>query len=209
MTHPAPRFALPGSWARIPLHSEAVTLSSIRKMTEQLTNRIDQFATLRAELRARFVKAAELAKSGGATDLFIGLELVPGMPLPAWIAVFPADYERTNFDTLGFGDFTKALDIAAGPAPEGGTKVAEEFDAPTPIHAVRHAWRRTTDVAEGEVERTFEFIEADYWIVAAEPNRLALVTFSSALAEYEDEMLELFDAVISTVKWPAGEVVPS
>ena len=82
MTHPAPRFALPGTWARIPLHSEAATLSSIRKMTEQLTNRIDEFATLRAELRARFVRAADVAKSGGATDLFIGLELGPGMPLP-------------------------------------------------------------------------------------------------------------------------------
>lgn len=209
MTHPAPRFALPGTWARIPLHSEAATLSSIRKMTEQLTNRIDQFATLRAELRARFVRAADVAKSGGATDLFIGLELAPGMPLPAWIAVFPADYETTNFDTLGFGDFSKALDLASGPAPERGSKVEDDLAAPTPIHAVRHAWRRTTDVVEGEIERTFEFIEADYWIVAAEPNRLALITFSSALAEYEDEMLELFDAVMSTVRWPAGDVVTS
>ena len=96
--------------------------SAVRKMLEQLTNRQDELATLRAELRERFTKAAELARSGGATDLFIGLELMPGLPLPAWIAVFPADYENADFDSIGFTEFTKALDVAAGPAPAGGSR---------------------------------------------------------------------------------------
>jgi hypothetical protein len=207
MSPTAPRFVLPGKWARIPLASEATTLSSIRRMTEQLTNRMDQLATLRAEIRARFVKAAEVARSGGATDLFIGLELMPGIPLPAWIAVYPVDHETVNFDELGFGDFAKAVGFAAGEAPEGGTKEESDVTSPTPIHAVRHAWRRTTEVVEDDVEQTFQFIEADYWIAAAHPNRLALVTFSSALAEYEAEIFELFDAVISTVRWPAPEPI--
>lgn len=209
MSTSTPRFALPGKWAHIPLTSEAATLSSVRKMAEQLTNRMDQFATLRAEMRARFIQAAEIARSGGATDLFLGLELMPGIPLPAWIVVFPADYDSTDFDSIGFGDFSKALEISAGAAPAGGTRQSGDIDSPTPIHAVRHAWRRSTEVIEGDIDETFEFVEADYWIAAAEPNRLALVTFSTALAEYEDEMLELFDAVISTVRWPAPQPIPS
>ena len=42
------RFALPGSWARIPLESEAEALRSVRKLTEQVTGRREELATLRA-----------------------------------------------------------------------------------------------------------------------------------------------------------------
>jgi len=205
----APYFSLPGRWLRVPLSSEAAMRTSIRKTMDELTNRRDELARVRAELRERFTAAAELARSGGASDLFLGLELMPGLPLPAWIAVFPADYENADFDALGFGDFTKALDLAAGPAPSGGSRTESDIDAPTAIHVVRHAWRRTTEVVEADVETTFEFVEADYWIAAREPNRLALVTFSTALAEYEAEMLELFDAIISTVKWKVPGAVPA
>ena len=56
---------------------------------------------------------------------------------------------------------------------------------------------------DGDVERTVEFVEADYCLAANSPNRLALLTFSTALAEYEDEMLSLFDAVVGTIRLPA------
>lgn len=204
-----PYFSLPGRWLRVPLSSEATMRATIRKAMDELTKRRDDLATVRAELRERFIAAAELARNGGASDLFLGLELMPGLPLPAWIAVFPADYETADFASIGFGEFTKALDIAAGPAPSGGSRTEGDVDAPTAIHVVRHAWRRTTEVVEADIEETFEFVEADYWIAAKEPNRLALVTFSTALAEYEEEMLELFDAIISTVKWKAPGVVPA
>ena len=77
------------------------------------------------------------------------------------------------------------------------------------MHAVRHSWRRTAHVAEGEVEKDFELIEADYWLAATDPNRIALLTFSTAYAEYEEEMLSLFDAVVSTIRWPATPVAAS
>lgn len=203
------RFALPGSWARIPLDSEAQALRAVRKLTEQVTGRKEELATLRAELRARFTTVVEAAREGGAEDLYIGLELVPGIPLPAWAAVFPADAEQLDLAAVGFADLGRGLDFAAGAAPEGGStargdgETGGDGDDATRVHAVRHAWRRTTQVAADGEERTFDLVEADYWIAAAEPNRMALVTFSTALAEYEEEMLELFDAVIGTLRWPA------
>jgi hypothetical protein len=201
----APRFVLPGSWARIPLQPEAATLAAIRKLTEQVTGRKDELATTRAELRARFRRAAEVAREGGASELYIGLELVPGIPLPAWAAVFPADPEAADLGALGFGDLTKAVDFAVGAAPEDGATTTQTDDSGR-MHAVRHAWRRKSDVAEGEVQHTFDVLEVDYWILAADPNRLALVTFSTALAEYEEEMLDLFDAVVNTMRWPTPAV---
>jgi len=198
------RFALPGSWAHIPLESEAAALRAVRKLTEQVTGRKEELATLRADLRARFTRVVEVAREGGAEELYVGLELVPGIPLPAWAAVFPADPAQVELASVGFGDLTRGLDFAVGAAPEGGS--SETLDDPrTRVHAVRHAWRRKTEVAEDGVERSFDLIEADYWGAAAEPNRLALITFSTALAEYEEEMLELFDAVIGTLRWPVPE----
>ncbi|QNO38146.1 hypothetical protein H4J02_03705 [Protaetiibacter sp. SSC-01] len=198
------RFALPGSWARIPLESEATALRAVRKLTEQVTGRKEELATLRAELRARFTGVVEAAREGGAEELYIGLELVPGIPLPAWAAVFPADPAQLDLASVGFADLTRGVDFAVGDAPEGGS--SETIDDPrSRVRAVRHAWRRTTDVSHDGVERSFELVEADYWVAAADPNRVALITFSTALAEYEEEMLELFDAVIGTLRWPVPE----
>jgi len=194
------RFALPGKWARIPLESEAEALRSVRKLVEQATNRRDDMATLRAELRARFTTVVEKAREGGATEFFVGLELVPGIPLPAWAVVFPVDENRLQLESVSFSDLTRGLDFAVGEAPEGGEREVSD-DVDSRIHAVRHAWRRTASAGDGET--TFDMFEVDYWLAAANPNRVALVTFSTALAEYEEEMSDLFDAVIGTLVWPA------
>ncbi len=204
----SPHFSLPGSWARIPLESRANTLASIRRMTERVTGRQDQLATMRAELRERFTKAADIAREGGASELFIGLELIPGVPLPAWAAIFPADYDAVDLRELGIDDARRAVEFAVGAAPDGGETRRSDIDAPTPIHAVRHAFRRRTEGREGDSEYAFDLVEADYWIVASNPNRLALLTFSTAFAEYEDEMLELFDAVVSTLRWSVPATTP-
>lgn len=45
--------------------------------------------------------------------------------------------------------------------------------------------------------------EAEHGVSAPNPTCLALVAFSSALAECGDETLDLFDAVVSTTRWPA------
>ncbi len=200
-----PRFALPGSWGRVDLSSDASMRRSIRKLTETVTGRRDELATTRAEIRARFLQAAELAREGGATEMYLGLELMAGIPLPAWLTVFLADFDSVDFRALGLEDLGRLLATSAGEAPEGGESHVSALSARTPIQVVRHSFRRTAHVKEGNVERDFDIIEADYWIAAANPSRVAMLTFSTALAEYEDEMLELFDAVVQTIRWPAPD----
>ncbi|AYF98522.1 hypothetical protein D7I47_09790 [Protaetiibacter intestinalis] len=183
------------------LTNETSMRKSIRRLTEQVTGRKEELASTRAELRDRFLKAAEVAREGGASDLYTGLSIAPGIPLPAWIAVFEMEIGSTDFAALGIEKLREVLDAAVGAAPEGGETSREDIASPTPIHAVRHTWRRSRLVSEGDVEREFDLIEADYWIAAAAPARLAMITFTTAYAEYEEEMLELFDAVVSTIRW--------
>ena len=199
-----PRFALPGKWGRINLATEASTSRSIRKVLDEATNRRDDLASTRAELRSRFERAADSARQGGATDFYVAFNLTPSIPLPAWIAIFTPEIESTDFDALGLDKLKEFLDVGTKSwGPEGAGTKSFESGVDGQVHAVRHSWRRVHDVVEGEVERTFEFVEADYWLAAQHPNRIALLTFSTALADYEPEMLELFDAVVRTVRWPA------
>ena len=205
MTTNPPRFVLPGTWGRINLASEAATAKSIRKVLEQVTRRRDDMADTRQQLRNRMQRAADVAREAGATDFYVAFSLTPKVPLPAWVSVFTPEIDSVDFGALGLGDLASFLDAGTKSwGPEGAEVVTGEVGADSErLHAVRHSWRRVVDVVEGEVEQTFEFVEADYWLAATNPNRIALLTFSTALAEYEEEMLSLFDAVVGTIRWPA------
>lgn len=209
MTMNPPRFMLPGTWGRINLASEAATQKSIRKVLEQVTRRRDDMADTRQQLRNRMQRAADVAREAGATDFYVAFSLTPKVPLPAWVSVFTPEIDSVDFDALGLGDLTSFLDAGTRSwGPDGADVVTGDVGSDSErMHAVRHSWRRVVDVVEGEVEQTFEFVEADYWLAATNPNRIALLTFSTALAEYEEEMLSLFDAVVSTLRWPAPVAV--
>lgn len=208
MTTQTLKFSLPGKWARIDLTSESASRASIRRLTETVTNRRDDLATFRAEMRDRFQTAADAARENGAVDMRIALELAKGVPLPAWAVLFEPDVQAEDLERLGLGDFEKVLEIAV---KRDDVEQAELEVEPERIHAIRQSWRRVSHVAEGNVERDFELIEADYWLATANPNRIALLTFSTAYADYEEEMLGLFDAIVGTIRWeaPTEEAAPT
>lgn len=205
MTVTTPRFVLPGTWGRVDLRSEAASRSSIRKLAEQVTGRREELAPMRAEIRDRFNDAAEAARGSSATDLYVAFELTKGVPMPAWLTVFTPEIDAVDFQALGLDDLEKVL--KQGVAVADPTIVTTDTPMVNKIRAVRQSWRRVAHVVEGEVERDFEILEADYWLAAANPSRIALITFSTAFIEYEDEMLRLFDAVISTIRWKSDEPV--
>ncbi|GMA91741.1 hypothetical protein [Homoserinibacter gongjuensis] len=145
-----PRFALPGKWGRINLRSEASIQRSIRRVLDEVTRRRDDLVEPRAELRRRFQKAAEIAKEGGATDFYVAFQLVPTIPLPAWVAVFTPEIESTDFDSLGLGELTQFLDRGMGSWGDTDATVRPATTGPDgEIHAVRHSWRRVAEVVEG------------------------------------------------------------
>ena len=160
---------------------------------------------MRAEIRDRFNDAAEAARGSSATDLYVAFELTKGVPMPAWLTVFTPEIDAVDFQALGLDDLEKVL--KQGVAVADPTIVTTDTPMVNKIRAVRQSWRRVAHVVEGEVERDFEILEADYWLAAANPSRIALITFSTAFIEYEDEMLRLFDAVISTIRWKSDEPV--
>lgn len=205
MTATTPRFVLPGTWGRVDLRSEAASRSSIRKLAEQVTRKREELASVRAEIRDRFNAAADAARGSAATDLYVAFELTRGVPMPAWLTVFTPEIDAVDFQALGLDDLKKVLE--KGVAVADPTITTTEPAMLNEIRAVRQSWRRVAHVSEGNLERDFELLEADYWLAATNPNRIALITFSTAFVEWEDEMLRLFDAVIGTIRWKSDAPV--
>ena len=206
MTVNAPRFALPGTWGRVNLASEATMQTSIRKVVEHTVGRDDRLATLRAQLRSRFTEASVLARANNATDFHIALELAPGVPLPAWVTVLLPDFDGADFEALGLTDLKEALNFGLSTAT-GDVARSQTTVTKTHVHAVRQVFRTLQPATEDAPE--LELLRVDYWLAAANPNRLALLSFATGYVQFETEMLELFDAVISTVRWPAPAPVPA
>ncbi|QYH35713.1 hypothetical protein [Salinibacterium sp. M195] len=205
MSNTSPRFSLPGQWGRVDLATEASSRRSIRRLVNDVVGNVDQLATLRADLRTRFQAAADPAREGGATSMFVAIELAKGIPLPAWAVVFEPEIESTDFDALGLSDLKTFLEQGITTTDPAVTSADVSGLA---IQAVRHSWRRTAQLDPSNEDTKTEMLEVDYWLAAANPNRIAMITFSTGYAEFEEQMLALFDAVISTIRWEAPQPQP-
>jgi len=206
VTASTPRFVLPGSWGRVDLRSEAASRSSIRKLADHATHRKEELATIRAEIRERFNAAADAARGSSATDLYVAFELTKGVPMPAWLTVFTPEIDAVDFQALGITDLKGVLERGIATSAEEVTSTPTVMNQQN-ISAVRQSWRRVAHVEEGETVQDFDILEADYWLAATNPNRIALMTFSTAFVEYEEQMLRLFDAVVGTIRWGKSEPI--
>ncbi|WP_395640617.1 hypothetical protein [Pseudolysinimonas sp.] len=187
-----PRFVLPGRWGRIGLESPGARRRSAKRLVESALGRADELASARGELRGRIETVAELAATSGAADLYFALEIADGVPFPAWLTVYRLDAATLDLPALGLERLTRFLSDSLDGGYEPMTP-AETFGV------VRHAWRRP---AGGPADDIGEMVEVDYWVAAAEPARIARLTFASPMIGYQDELIDLFDAIIGTLEWP-------
>ncbi len=201
-----PRFVLPGRWSRVELASEAASRRTVRRLVEQSLGTTDELARQRAELRQLLQPVVDSAREVDAIDLYIAAELADGVPLPAWLMVFLPTIEDAEFARFGIDELKKVLADSAEIFEPGApsSTVEESDDSTSAISAVRQNRRRRT-VSPDDPEVGFDVLEVDYWIAAVDPNRMALLTFSTGYAEYEEQMLALFDAVVRTIRWPVDE----
>lgn len=192
-----PLFVLPGSWWRVDLTSDEAMKTSIRRVVEESIGRQDDRARLRAELRDAIAAAAEPVREKGAVEFHIARELTAGVPLAASLAVFLV---RTDLAPLE-GMPASVVDMTVADAlGDDGRIIATALSGG--IRATRKSYRR--EVREREGIPAHEVVQADYWISAAMPARIAMLSFSTVFADFEDDMLRLFDAIVQTIRWEAG-----
>ena len=189
--------ALPGTWWAIPVAEPAEAERAVGDIVSETIGRRDQDARLRAELRTRFLHAADRARSSGAVQLNLCREVMPDVPLPATLTVYwPRIALRSSDDPEAalravLGTITEASD--AGVENLGDDNVAFPCGA-----AVKR--RRIVTAEADSPEHGVRTVEVDYWI-ATPSRRVLLLSFACGLPGLAEELADLFDLVVTTLTW--------
>ena len=207
MSAPALRLALPGQWHALPLGSDEQIAHDVASFVRGHFGRRDDQATLRAEQRARLTEAARRGRDAGAVQFLLSLRGPEGVVLGSSVA-----------------EFHPRLPLGANEAPpvvaDALVRVLADRDATAagadPWEAFATGGGAVFDRGDGLVLRTTRRIDAadprkdaptaivDYWLTRPGRADAVLVTFTTALAELEPLMTELFDAVIGASEWVAA-----
>jgi hypothetical protein len=191
---------LPPGWRQIPVRSG--TRSVIRKITHEafrdLPTRIsrDNVTPYRIELERRLTAAAASARQQGGTELYLPVEMVDGMVIPASFVVSEGSFHAAPGEP-GSGSpevlyrLTAGNDDAQAVTLDEATGVRVEHTAPPdPAHGIDYGSRRV-----------------DYTIaVPGDASRWLIFAFSALGAGDQGDtfaglLVELFDAIMSTFRW--------
>jgi len=192
-----PQFALPGTWVRIDLSSADSTKASIHHAAERIVGRADAAAQLRADIRSQFELAADAAQQSNALEYYVAQEITPGVPLSASLSVHLPRLDLARLNEFGLAELAGVLGVGveAGALPDG----EKTLDGPE-VTVVRQTFHRLLTAPDSEVE--LPTLRADYWVAAAHPARISLLSFTTAFVDLEAELLELFDAIVQSTRWP-------
>ncbi|MER3387580.1 MAG: hypothetical protein RIA38_00240 [Microcella pacifica] len=184
------------------LSSDDSASATIRGLVSRVAGRADQAATLRAELRANIKEIAEQARSAGAREFYFAAEIAPLVPISATLSVFLPEWDLDRLDELGIVELESVL--RAGTSAMATPALGERTVNVPEVAVVRRRYRRVVN-REREGLDPVPIFQVDYWVAAAHPARLALMSFSSPMMTYEEDLVELFDAIVKTTRWPGDD----
>lgn len=195
---PVTDFVLPGRWWHIALGDADDVARQARNMCRSAVGRRDDRAQLRHDLQTAVERAAVAARDAEATDFYFALEIVPGVPLPASLAVYwPPVPFGLSFDA-GPSAAAAALGANLRATQPGATVEVSGGDELALVRTIR-TMVGSTFAATG-VEGAEE-LTVSYWVIRPDAPRPLLLSFTTALASLQEDMVALFDAIMSTVQW--------
>ena len=174
----------PADWYRIPLHPATRRESSIKAMVDRQFTGIDNQPILRRKTEDELQGAAEAGAEQGGAALYLSYLDAAGVPLSAslLVSLLPQTHERATAALTTHGEATVV-------------------DLPAAGRATRR--RRTERSKESrKLGSTFPDTIVEYFVPVPGRAELLLLTFSTPLEPLADEMVELFDAVAGTLRWP-------
>lgn len=182
---------LPPGWWHVPLDERRR-----QSVTALLDNRLaslprDRVATLRRELEGELTRMAERAAHNGATDLYLSVDLMRGLPVAAscLVTVVPT----------GVGTELPAAELAAmmGDQPDDEVGVLEVAGAP----AARVRRREPVDEADGFSTGELPVTRLQVYVPVPNKAEMLLLSFSTPIDPIADEMVMLFDAIAGSLRW--------
>lgn len=180
---------LPDDWAVIDLEDDAARRAAVDELVARQLGGSPDLFRLRIAMREELLRGTgHAARAGGILmALAVGADGAP--PVPASLTVYrvPGSLDARGrvamADVLASDEPGHTLDIGDGPAG-------------TVLRRVRTAGASTGLTGDRELPA----LVADYWVEPAPGVPLVYLAFSSPLVDVRDELLGLFDTVVSSVR---------
>jgi hypothetical protein len=195
------QLVLPGTWWNIPVHDAEASKRAIHALANRVTHRMDSFARLRGDLRAQLTELADKAREGGAEQVYLALEIVPGAPLPMSLAVSWPDIDVLGSTPSKPESVIELVRIALSSLPDAADYQDEEVAELGGTATLRRC-KIIEHPADGEVG-AYDSLVVDYWIAVPGTQNVALLTFSTSIVEERELVLQLFRVMIETLRWTA------
>lgn len=175
------RFVLPGTWAPIPLDTPENARAAAQKLVRDRVGRDDRLASLRRQSRDDLVRTAAEAALAGAEGLWLSLEILPGIPLPAAmttsLVVWDAPEGEPDARLRVYRPQADIISTVGGPV----------------------ARTRTTGVSSVDPER--QSLALEYVVPTPVDGVVLIVNGSAPIIDDGEPYTALFDAVVDSVRW--------
>lgn len=191
-------FVLPGRWWALPTTGpETQLLARVKRHVERAVGTADDRATLRREVRTQLLDAARAAREMGADHVYLAEQLADGVPFPATLLVVRAGERQRLHGTVA--ERAQAL-LAVLPADKTPAVVdSVAFPLARNVEVGSTALPQSADEYEGGVK-------VHYWLASPLTGELMLFAFSCPLIALHEQVVDLFDAIMSTVRFPEPAV---
>lgn len=174
---------LPGTWASIPLDTPENARAAAQRLARERIGRDDRLASLRRQTRDELVKTAAEAALAGADGLWLSLEILPGIPLPASMITSwrvwgppPADQDLRARLT-GYRPAGEVVDTTLGPVI------------------------RTRATGISRLDESKQSLALEYVVPTPVAHVVLVVDASAPLIDEREPYTALFDSIVDSLRW--------
>ncbi len=193
-------FSLIGTWWSLPVADVAESERAIQRVLVEAIGRRDDRARLRRMLSERLTAIVADARTVHAEQLYFARDIAPGVPMPVSLGIYWPALRSLPADVAGSPKLARAALKAALAETDAAGAVRAQAESMVAAGAVL----RRTYVSDSQVEEgapVGRILRVDYWITSPASDRFVLLSFSSQLAALEEQLLQLFDAIVSSIRW--------
>lgn len=188
-------FPLPGRWLAVDPRAADEASARIDEAVRELAGSADDAAIARRRLRGAFQRAVDAARDASAHALFLCIEIVPGVAVPASLTVHAPEGMRMS-PAIGAGA-AAVLDVLLESLRElavPGIDSARRLDGPRASMLRLERLHEETVEEDGQVAVAAR-LEAEYWYAVPGSKQVVLASFATPLGELHHAMLNLFDSI--------------
>jgi hypothetical protein len=202
------RVTLPEHWWPIPLTDDRTMRAAVNELVEHEFRGFEGRPLLQSDLRRALISQADAARAAGGRLLALCRQWANGVPVPAALVVIWVDLPSKSH---GEGaDALLELRDRLHPDPDVPLAAGHALDlaSVSPGRVLRNVRIDRATVPTPDLTGAESFVPAlvaDYWLERPDRSGFVQLAFSSPVVPIRDAWLELWDAIVSAMRWVSAQ----